>query len=250
SFSAAGLLLGTLFFAASLTPSLLPRTFITQGILSGCSLAAGYGIGVFGRWLSDYLALPKPHARILRIAKLFAAAVLALVGGLFLWRASEWQNSIRDLMGLEPVDTVYPWRTGLIALLTFASLMVVARVFRLTFLFVSRKLRRFIPKRVSDVVGIAIAVALFWSVINGVLFRFGLHAVDTSFQAYDALVEPETKQPTDPNKTGSQASLVRWDDLGRAGRGFISSGPTSADLSAFLGKKALEPIRVYVGLRS
>ena len=78
SFSPAGLLLGTLFFAASLTPSLLPRTFMTQGILSGCSLAAGYGIGVFGRWLSDYLELPKPRARILRITKLFAIAVCAL----------------------------------------------------------------------------------------------------------------------------------------------------------------------------
>jgi uncharacterized membrane protein len=35
SFSPAGLLLGTLFFAASLTPTLLPRTYLTQGVLSG-----------------------------------------------------------------------------------------------------------------------------------------------------------------------------------------------------------------------
>jgi hypothetical protein len=41
SLSAGGLLLATLFFAASLTPTLLPRTFLTQGLLSGCSLAAG-----------------------------------------------------------------------------------------------------------------------------------------------------------------------------------------------------------------
>ncbi|MGI9437603.1 MAG: alpha/beta-hydrolase N-terminal domain-containing protein, partial [Geminicoccaceae bacterium] len=41
SFSAAGLLIGLLFFAASLTPSLLPRTYVVQGILSGCSAAFG-----------------------------------------------------------------------------------------------------------------------------------------------------------------------------------------------------------------
>ncbi|TJV28464.1 MAG: hypothetical protein E5Y18_16460, partial [Mesorhizobium sp.] len=73
SFSAAGLLIGTLFFAASLTPTLLPRTFVTQGVLSGCSFAAGYGLGVFGRWLADYLELPKPTGRILRAIKLVAA---------------------------------------------------------------------------------------------------------------------------------------------------------------------------------
>src|ERR1700730_5405245 len=55
SFSTCGLLLGMLFFAASLTPTLLPRSFLTQGVLSGCSLAAGYGIGVFGRWLWAYM---------------------------------------------------------------------------------------------------------------------------------------------------------------------------------------------------
>src|SRR5262249_17384096 len=45
-------------------------------------------------------------------------------------------------------------------------------------------------------------------------------------------------------------SLLAWDKLGRAGREFISSGPTREDISAFSGRGALEPIRVYVGLRS
>ena len=153
-------------------------------------------------------------------------------------------------MSLEPVDTAHPMKIGLIALLTFIVLIVLARLFQLTFLFISRKLNLFVPKRVSYVVGIVIAVALFWSVVNGVLFRFALHAADSSFQAFDELVEPETQQPTDPNKTGSNASLLEWDELGRAGREFIATGPTSKDLRSFSGKDASEPIRVYVGLRS
>ena len=40
SFSLAGLLIGTLFFAASLTPTLIPRDYLTQGVLSGCAAAA------------------------------------------------------------------------------------------------------------------------------------------------------------------------------------------------------------------
>lgn len=250
SFSAAGLPIGTLFFAASLTPTLLPRTFVTQGVLSGCSLASGYGIGVFGRWLADYLELPGPGERTLRVIKLVAAAACAVIAVAFLWPASEWQNSIRDLMGLEPVDTAHPLEIGLIVLLTFAILIVSARLFQLTFLFVSRKLNLFVPKRLSYVVGIAIAVVLFCSVIDGVLFKFALRAADSSYQAFDELVEPETQQPTDPDKTGSEASLLEWDELARAGREFIATGPTGKDLHSLSARHVLEPIRVFVGLRS
>src|SRR5262249_41165027 len=83
SFSTSGLLLGTLFFAASLTPTLLPRSFLTQGVLAGCSLAAGYGIGVFGRWLWAYMELPQPKGRPLRLAKLAAATGCAVVAVIF-----------------------------------------------------------------------------------------------------------------------------------------------------------------------
>jgi uncharacterized membrane protein len=102
SFSTSGLLLGTVFFAASLTPTLLPRSFLTQGVLSGRSLAAGYGIGVFGRWLWAYVELPRPKGRPLRVAELAAATSCAVVAVIFLWRAARWQNSIRILMKLQP----------------------------------------------------------------------------------------------------------------------------------------------------
>ena len=250
SFSTTGLLLATLFFAASLTPSLLPRTYLTQGVLSGCSLAAGYGLGVFGHWLWDYLELPNPSGRTLRAVKLFCATACGLVAILFLWRAAQWQNSIRTPMGLAPLDTAHPLEVGLIALMSFAVLMLLARLFQGAFLFLSARLHRFVPRRVSNVIGFVAAVALFWSAINGVLFKYALHAADSSFRQFDELIEPETHPPDDPARTGSAASLLRWDELGRAGRNFVSSGPTGADLRAFTGKEAPEPIRVYVGLRS
>ena len=51
SFSTSGLLVGVIFFAVSLTPSLIPRPHLVQAVISGASLAAGYAIGVFLRWL-------------------------------------------------------------------------------------------------------------------------------------------------------------------------------------------------------
>jgi uncharacterized membrane protein len=250
SFSTSGLLLGTLFFAASLTPSLLPRSFLTQGVLSGFSLAAGYGIGVFGLWLWAYMELPQAKGRVLRVAKLAAAIGCAVVAVICLWQAARWQNSIRELMGLDPIETAHPLEVGLITLAVFAILLALARFFRLTLRFIATTVNRFLPRRVSNVIGVIAAAALFWSVINGVLFRVALRVADASYQELDKLIEPETERPTDPMKTGSNASLLAWKELGRAGREFISSGPTREDISAFSGGEVLEPLRVYVGLRS
>ncbi len=245
-----GLLLGTLFFAASLTPTLLPRSYLTQGVLSGCSLAAGYAIGAFGRWLWTYMELPQPKGDLLRVAKVAAMAGCAVVVVVSLWQAARWQNSIRVLMELEPVETVRPLEVATIALAVFAIVTALAWFFQVTLRFVAGRIKPFLPRRVSNVIGVIAAVALFWSVASGVIFRAALRIADESFMEYDELIEPETPPPTHPLKTGSSASLLAWDQVGRAGRGFISSGPTREDISAFSGRGALEPIRVYVGLRS
>lgn len=250
SFSTTGLLLGTLFFAASLTPTLIPRNYLTQGVLSGLSAAVGYGCGFFLRWLWRYLELPELRARILIAGKLIAAIACGIVGLAFLWQASEWQNSIRRLMQLAPVDTAHPLEVGAIALITFVVLVAFGRLFKRTLVFVSEKLRRFVPTRVSYVIGTTIAVFLFWSAADGIIFRYGLRVMDSSFQRLDELMPAETRQPAEPGKTGSAASLVRWQDLGRMGRSYIASGPTAADIGQLTGKPAKEPIRVYVGLQS
>jgi uncharacterized membrane protein len=153
-------------------------------------------------------------------------------------------------MELEPIDTAHPAALTLIALVVFAILVAFARLFRLTLRFVAIRLGRFLPRRVSNVIGVIAAVALFWSIISGVLFRVALLVADASFQEHDKLIEPETKPPADPLKTGSSASLLAWKELGRAGREFIATGPTRADIGALSGRRALEPLRVYVGLRS
>lgn len=250
SFSMTGLLLATLFFAASLTPTLIPRNYLTQGVLSGVAAAAGYGLGFFLRWLWRYLELPEFRARTQFISKIVASIVCGLIGLAFLWQAAEWQNSIRRLMHLDPVDTAHPFEVGAIALLTFIVVIALARLFNLLLYFISGQLNRVVPRRISYVVGTAIAVLLFWSAANGVIFRYGLRVLDSSFQRLDALMPPDMQAPSDPTKTGSAASLVRWKDLGRMGRSYIATGPSAADINAFTKEPAKQPVRVYVGLES
>ena len=79
SFSATGLALGTLFFAASLTPSLLPRTYVTQGLLSGVAMACGYGLGVLLSVLWFWLELQEPKDRVRLWLKAAAGGLCGLV---------------------------------------------------------------------------------------------------------------------------------------------------------------------------
>ncbi|WMD20271.1 alpha/beta-hydrolase family protein [Achromobacter seleniivolatilans] len=250
SLSGVGLILGTLFFAASLTPTLVPRTYLTQGVLAGTCFAAGYGLGVLWHWVWTYLELPEPKARAARVINAVITLLCLTVVILFLWRAAEWQNTIRALMQMAPVTSAHPFKVSATALITFLVLLALARLFQRVARFVSRQVRRVVPRRVANVVGAAIAILLFWSLANNVFFRAALHMLDASFREYDALLEPERPQPTAAFKTGGPDSLVKWTQLGRAGREYIASGPSAAEIKAQTGQDAKEPVRVYVGLRA
>jgi len=248
--SIVGLLVGAVFFAFSLTPSLLPRPFEVQGVLSGLSFAAGYGLGVGGLWLWRYLQLPEVHAWVARVLQLIVAVLCAVIVVSFLWQAASWQNALRELMAMEETAAVRPHWLGLIAALVFLAVLGLGRSFRWVFHSLSNRLSRYVPPRVSHLVGIVVAVFLFWAVIDGVLFSSVLRIADRSFQQLDALIDDDLPRPTDPAQTGSVESFINWEDLGRQGRNFVSRAPTAQDLSAFFGEPVPTPVRVYVGLNS
>ncbi|MEX1198631.1 MAG: alpha/beta-hydrolase family protein [Pseudohongiellaceae bacterium] len=249
-FHTTGLLVGTVFFAMSLAPSLLPREDAVQGVISGLSLAAGYGTGVVGWWIWSYFQLPVATPRVQWRIGLVATILCVLLAVASLMRASVWQNSLRELMGMDPVSGVQATVVGLVALLVFLAALLVARLFQRTLLYLSRRLQRFVPPRISYLIGALAALVLFWSIIDGVLFSLALQAADRSYQRIDALIDPEIEPPRNPLRTGSETSMLDWEQLGRQGRRFLSSGPRAEDIAEFTDGVAREPIRIYVGLNS
>lgn len=250
SLSGVGIVLGTVFFAAALTPTLLPRSYLTQGALAGACFAIGYGAGVFWRWLWHYLELPEPPARLRFAVNRLIAATSFVIVVVCLWRTTGWQNSVRSVMAMPHVDSTHPFKLCAIALLTFCVLLALARLFLWLVRFVAARAHRFIPRRVANVLGVLAAALLFWSATNDLFLHTAFRALDSSYRQYDALIEPNRPQPTAPGKTGSSASLLKWTELGRAGREYVASGPDAAAISTFTGRPALEPIRVYVGQRN
>jgi len=248
--SITGLLLGTMFFALSMTPSLLPRTNMVQGIISGLALSSGYGIGVFVVWVWSYFELPKARDKIQNVVQLVAAGICVLFAIVFLWRASGWQNSLRALMDMGDGTGVQPFVIGITALVVFLLVLTTARLFWWFFRYLSWKLQGYVSRRFSNVIGLMAAFFLFWSVVDGVLFTSILRVADSTYQQVDALMEPEFEKPSEAIKAGSIESLLNWEDMGRKGRRFLSGGPDSVAISEFLGDSASNPIRVYVGMNA
>ncbi|EHS49317.1 Uncharacterized conserved protein UCP007542 [Rhizobium sp. PDO1-076] len=248
--SGVGLIIGALFFAASLTPSLVPRAPLIQGALSGFCLAAGYGLGVLLRWLWLSLHLPSVQGRARRRGLLLAALVSLSIVVAMLWWAAGWQNRLRALMDMEPIDSAGPWTIAAVALAVFAVLVLVFRLFGIIAQRLSNRLARHIPGPPAAVVALAVTAMMFWTIGNGVLVGGVMRFLDGIYSELDSRFDDDSVQPVDAFKTGGPGSLVDWASLGRAGRRLVAAGPDQAMIEQMSGAAALEPLRVYVGLNS
>lgn len=248
SFPVEGLLGAGLFFALSLMPSLIPRTPEIQGALSGVSAAVGFWCALALGWSWRFLEIPPLRGRTARIARVGALGLGGAAVALGLWTAGAWQEDLRLHLGLSPLDRSFVPSVVGVALPVALALREAGRALRWLVLAAARPLDRALPRRVSIGAGVLLSAMLLWTVASGALGRAVLDAVDASFLALDQLVDPDLPAPDDPHVSGGPRSLIAWQDLGRQGRSFVSTGPDAAEIGAFLSAEAVDPVRVYVGL--
>src|SRR5690554_6564798 len=127
SFCGVGLIIGALFFFASLMPSLIPRNYVVQGVLSGIAFSAGYGIGVVLRQFWRYLELPGLPAYVLKYTQPVVSVIIIIFVFIDLYSSKGWQDSVRSAVGMDPVDSAYPISVFLISILSFGILLLIAR---------------------------------------------------------------------------------------------------------------------------
>jgi len=82
-------------------------------------------------------------------------------------------------------------------------------------------------------------------IVDGVLA-----VTDRLFAVRDTTTSDTAVPPTTALRSGGPGSLIGWDTLGYQGRNFTGSGPTPAQITAFTGQPAAEPIRAYAGIDS
>jgi uncharacterized membrane protein len=245
-----GTAIGLVFLWFSMTPSLLPRGPLFQGLVSGLSGATGYAIGVFAVWLVRYMrskdsSPPAPRRAWLILIVAGAVGMVAMV----IW-FHVWQDRVRDLMGVRHLTWIdYPLATALSLLVLFA-VVELGQLIRRLVRFLDLRLDRFVPPRVSAVIVVFLLVALTIALLNGVVVKFAMRTMNNTFETVNNEMTPDTAAPRTPLRSGGPQSLASWESLGHQGRIFVNDGPTVAQLTAFSGAPATEPIRAYAGLES
>lgn len=245
-----GTAFGLIMIWLSMTPSLLPRGPLFQGLVSGACGAVGYMLGVFGVWLVRYMrsktTSPAPPRR--------AWWVLVAVGivGMLVMIAwfHRWQDDVRDLMGVPRLSWHDHPLAALIAIVTLFVLVEFGQLVRRVVVWLAHQLGRVLPPRVSGIIAVALLVALTIAILNGVVVRFAMSTLNKTFAAVNDEESPENPAPTSILRSGGPESLVTWSSLGHQGRIFVGGGPTVEQLSKFNGAPAKEPIRAYAGLNS
>jgi uncharacterized membrane protein len=245
-----GTAVGLVFLWLSMTPSLLPRGPLFQGIVSGAAGAIGYGLGVFTVWLVRFMRSKDTSPPAPRWAW-SALVVVGIIGQiLMIIYFHIWQNEVRDLDGVPQMGF---WDHPLTAVLSIVVLFIFVEIGQLIgrlIRYLVRRLNRFAPPRVSAVVVVVLLLALSIALLNGIVVRFAMSTINKTFSAVNDETDPEFPAPTSRLRSGGPGSLASWESLGHQGRVFVSAGPTVQKLSAFNGKPAIEPIRAYAGLHS
>ena len=246
----AGTAVGLIFLWLSMTPSLLPRGPLFQGLVSGAAGAIGYALGVFAVWLVRFMrskdsSPPAPRWAWLALLAIGIVVTIAMV----IW-FHVWQDDVRDLMGVPRLKWHdYPLATVLALVVLFVLVEIGQLVGRLI-RFLVRQLNRVAPPRVSAVVVVVLLLALSIALLNGVVVRYTMKALNSTFATVNDEMDPDTPAPTTRLRSGGPESEVSWETLGHQGRIFVDSAMTVEQLSAFNGVPATEPIRAYAGLNS
>jgi uncharacterized membrane protein len=241
------MLLGLLFFAGSLTPSLIPRPWALQGVLAGVVMSIGYLVGQFALMLWRAMDLPRLRGRAARAGHLVVAVPVLAVWLYALFRATDWQNTIRSRFGMEPVEEMHALGLLGLAAAVFAVCFLAGWGVQILFDLVRRRLYRVMPERTANVSGLVIAVVLVFVLTRDGIAPGILDAVDESYETAQDLFAQAPPAPTDADIPGGPQSLVDWGAMGQPGRDFVTGGPDAAAISAFTGRPASDPIRVYVG---
>ncbi|WP_051111347.1 alpha/beta hydrolase [Rhodococcus rhodnii] len=247
-FHPVGLALGLIFAVWSMTPSLLPRTWLLQSVATGLSFVSGYVIGVVAAWLVRRCGIsPSWSERTRRTGWWVLAAVAAIAIPAFLVLGSWWQEVVRDLVGAPQPGRSRYLLVLLVAALVVAILVGFARLVRGASNRLTRYGSRYVPGPIARTASVALLLVLALFLIDGAPYRALVGNIDESFALADNGTADDVEPPTQPERSGSPESAEPFDSLGKEGRTFVASGPDAAEIEETIGRPAIEPIRAYAG---
>ena len=241
---------GALILAClSFAPSLLPRGGLLQGVVTGITAAIGYGLGVWAAsiWRAFADRGPRRPRRWAWTAFFVSGGILLPVSFGF---GQYWQYDIRKLMGVTTYNIPLVIASPLIAVAVFCLIVAIGRGLRALYRWLAGRLGRWMGPRAARGVGWALVVGLTYLVVSGLLLQGLVNVANSAYSLKNSKTAPGVRQPATGLRSGGPGSLIRWDSLGYQGRSFAGTGPSVAGIERVTHHPAMEPIRIYAGLKS
>lgn len=253
--SVPGLVVAALFWYGSTYPSLLPRSWLSQGVVSALSLCIGYGLGVLGaaivRGVMTWRGWRGPRSDLRRRTRRVLAVAAGVAGLLALWQWFRWQNAQRDLVDLPHVSVLSVLPMLAVTALVAALLLAIGRVIVFWVRRLDDALCLRAPAWIARLATTVVVVTVAWTLGTDVVVNRFLDWANSSFGALDTDTPPGVHQPKSRYVSGSLWSLAPWATLGYQGRAFAAGSTSQAALRRFVDGGPVEhPVRVYAGLRT
>lgn len=247
--STVGVLLAIIAYQQSLTPSLLPRTWLAQGVISGLSILFGYLIGAGLGRLARHIGIVRETLRD-RLSRIRVAAswlgIAALPGFLLLsipGRQAEWQA-----LGFDAGDRFLYTGVIVVALVvlvvggfvTWGCRWVYGRLFR--------GVSKLVPLSIAGGVTVLVTALVLVLAVNEFAYSRFMDSINATREGADTSLSDEDPE-RDPSRlrSGGDGSVVSWESLGREGRRFMARAPEVEVIAELSGRDAIEPIRLFVG---
>lgn len=248
-----GVIFAIVFYAVSVSPSLLPRRWWWHAFVSGTLMGFGYLIGwgletVFfwlGRTLNIEIIAPPELISFTATATLIL--VVAWAGRLVVRSYFDARRAAR-LVDMTPVSS---WEYVLGFFSSFLMFGVVYQVNGWLVMIYNQSvdlLGHWVYRPVAFLISVAVVLLLVFVVSNKVVFKavlalFSRRAAQLNTTTGVGFVQPQVEE-----LSGSPNSLSKWETIGGQGRKFLTLGPSAADIEAVTGKPALQPIRAYAAM--
>ena len=144
-FAFAGLTPAIFAAAVSLTPSLMPRDALFQGVVAGLAGGAAYGGGllvahVVNRYVQRWLS-----SRALMVSRVLLLTAGTALFGFWLWRWVGWQAEVHALAGKPAPGRWAPLVVALVYVVLLTALVAVGRLLHAGGRLLSRPVRRVVP---------------------------------------------------------------------------------------------------------
>lgn len=204
--SATSILLA-IMVVASLAPSLLPRSSLTQAIVTGVAAALGLVLSAALHRMVFSIGTPTVRLPARRICSVGAIAAIAAATV----ADARWQNSLRAAMGTEPTSALH-WAEMWCGAVSICAILVVFGVG------CARGVRALGAVRTTAAVVVAGLLGY------GVIIPMTLTSLSDRFAVANASVDLSLPVPAAPRYSGSAQSSIGWDSLGREGRKFTTGG--------------------------